>query len=467
MSQEEKKSNVTTGTCKKKIGKIVLKVFLWTIGSIIALMLLLLIFINPIMRFAITRIGSAVTGVEITLDEFDLSLLQGEFTLGNLQVSNPSGFGDGKMLDLKHFHASWDNSSLLTENIMIRNIEVDKLHLSARVNRQGLLNFLVLLPPGNDAPPPEPVEPAKTAADIKVWIKNFSIHDFRFVWLDERQQNNIHGFSVTLGNLSGSLTDGSVSLQALHIDNPESYDLEKMLTIAGIDTVFDPDSIYTPSPAVDKLHINGLAVSPEFNWNGNFNVLDVVDSITALFASPADTSGEEEIEAAETGMDAESEETGDTKKSGGLVLKYLLVTDSRLTIYDDRLDIPVIIPLALEKSDRTFSIGETDILETMHNYAVKLRDVCLGVTNADEFILRTANHGMQALNNLAKTGLTGISNAAESGKKLLQDTTESGKKLLQDTTESGKKLLQNTTESLKTDPEFRKKTVKTLVELFK
>lgn len=455
MSQDEKNLNEVPETSpaptavreeKKKFRKLLLKIFLWFTGSIITLLILILIFINPLVRFAVTTIGSAVTGTEITLDEFDLSLLKGKITLNNFRIANPAGFKQQPMLELGHFHAAWDNSSLLTDNIFVENIKLDKLHITAEVNKNGLLNFLAMLPSADKVQTPEAEEipeTADTAPAKKVWIKQFSITDFRFIWHDDREQNNIHGFAITLQSLTGSMTDGQIELQELHIENPDNYDLEKMLSIAGITTSIEPETIYSPAPVISKLHVSGLAVSPEFNWDGGFNILDVADSFSALFASP----GENNAEPDETEYPAsvDDDESAVSEKENTVQLKHLLVESSRLTVYDDRVDIPVIIPLALEKSDKAFTLGDTDILEAMHNFAVKLRDACMGITNADEFISRTASSGMEALNNLAQTGLDGLSNVAESGKKLLQDTAE----------------------TLKPPPELHKKTVKKLVEIFK
>jgi hypothetical protein len=77
------------------------------------------------------------------------------------------------------------------------------------------------------------------------------------------------------------------------------------------------------------------------------------------------------------------------------------------------------------KTDQTIVVNDTDILETMHEYAVWLRDQCTGVTDGSDLVLKF-------LGDTAGSGLKIIEETGKTGVKLLQNTNQSGQQVIND-----------------------------------
>ena len=69
--------------------KITTKILLYSTGILLALILLILVFIDFITAKCISAIGGKLTGTNITVENVDISLFKGEFLLEGLNVSNP------------------------------------------------------------------------------------------------------------------------------------------------------------------------------------------------------------------------------------------------------------------------------------------------------------------------------------------------------------------------------------------
>ena len=194
---DKEKASVKPEKKRLSTGKKILKITAWSFGSLLAILLLLVIFRDPIIKFSVTSIGSWVTGVDIAMDDFDTSLFKGSATVKGLKVGNPAGFDEPNMLELEKFHADIDLGSLLTKEIVIEDIQVANLNLNAEFNRQSKFNVTTLtgnlkrrFPPENDddddddnddpvpeKDSPEPEKPALLFKNINVSVKLSMVHD--------------------------------------------------------------------------------------------------------------------------------------------------------------------------------------------------------------------------------------------------------------------------------------------------
>ena len=109
MSNAEDKNTKTEPEKKqkkkaKKIIRKILKIFAWTAAIIAALLIVLLCFRDSIIKSCVTGIGSWVTSSEITLENFETSLLDGEVKIINLQIANPKGYAKPHLLSLESFY---------------------------------------------------------------------------------------------------------------------------------------------------------------------------------------------------------------------------------------------------------------------------------------------------------------------------------------------------------------------------
>ena len=76
-------------------------------------------------------------GVPATLDAADISLVRGQAALRGLHVGNPEGYKTARLLDLGSVSVKLDNSTLLSDVIVIKEIAIDGLVLTYE---RGLLN---------------------------------------------------------------------------------------------------------------------------------------------------------------------------------------------------------------------------------------------------------------------------------------------------------------------------------------
>ena len=201
MSEKKKNKKASVENSKKsgktsqKItrGKRILKISLWTLGSIFALLLLVVIFRDSLIKFGVTRIGSWLTGVEITMDSFDTSLTEGTLHLKGLQVSNPKGFEQPLMVDLDELFVNVDMASLTTKEIVIEEIRVNGLDVAAEFDKSSRFNVTTLtdnlqshFPQEEETVKEEPApadteqentKPAILIRDINVKLSLAMIHD--------------------------------------------------------------------------------------------------------------------------------------------------------------------------------------------------------------------------------------------------------------------------------------------------
>ena len=173
--------------------KRILKISLWVLGGIFALLLLVVIFRDSLIKFGVTRIGSWLTGVEITMDSFDTSLSEGTLHLKGLQVANPQGFEQPLMVDLDELFVDIDPSTIFSKEIVIEEIRVSGLDVAAEFDKKSRFNVTTLTDnlqehfppeekPAKEPPAEEPsdepgTKPAILIRDIDVRLSLSMIHD--------------------------------------------------------------------------------------------------------------------------------------------------------------------------------------------------------------------------------------------------------------------------------------------------
>ncbi len=141
------------------------KILAVVVGLIILLVLVvgaLLLSLNGVVLKTVNGAAPALLGVPVTLRHADISLLQGRATLQELHVGNPEGFKTDGLLDLGSLSVHIDNSTLLSDTIVIREILIDGLVVTYE---QGLLGnnlgaLLEQLSAGKDEPSPKDAPPA-------------------------------------------------------------------------------------------------------------------------------------------------------------------------------------------------------------------------------------------------------------------------------------------------------------------
>lgn len=82
--------------------------------------------LESIVKTAVNKYGSQVTGTEVTLGGFQLSPLKGEAALQNLRVANPQGYQEPHILSVGAVYVKLNVKSLLKPVIVVEEIRIDK-----------------------------------------------------------------------------------------------------------------------------------------------------------------------------------------------------------------------------------------------------------------------------------------------------------------------------------------------------
>ena len=125
----------------------------------------------------------AALGVPVTLQDVDISLLRGMAAVKGLHVGNPEGFKTAGLFDLGAVSVDVDNSTLLSDVIVIKEIAIDGLDLTYEQGLRGS-NLGALIDqlsagqeekPEDQKAPPEEKAPAEEKPGKKVVIEKLSI----------------------------------------------------------------------------------------------------------------------------------------------------------------------------------------------------------------------------------------------------------------------------------------------------
>lgn len=93
--------------------------------AVLAVLLVALEFsLDKIVLKTVNAAGPAALGVPVTLQDSDISLFRGQASLKGLHVGNPEGFKTAGLLDLASISVRIDNSSLLTDTIVVQEIAI-------------------------------------------------------------------------------------------------------------------------------------------------------------------------------------------------------------------------------------------------------------------------------------------------------------------------------------------------------
>jgi len=100
--------------------------------------------IDSIVKNAIERSGSEITGTRVSVGSVDISLKSGRGTIRDVRVKNPDGFSDGDALTLSEVTLDLEVGSLNRDPIVIEEVLVDAPIVNAEVDEKLLTNVGVI-----------------------------------------------------------------------------------------------------------------------------------------------------------------------------------------------------------------------------------------------------------------------------------------------------------------------------------
>lgn len=174
ISAAESAEEIPPAPVKKKS---ILKKILITIGiifgALLALIVLAIIFINPIVKNIVPPVASKILKVQVEIDNFDLKLFSGSVTIGGVRIHNPKGYDTPYAFELGKFYVKVDVASVFSDKIIIEDITIEQMNASLefRMRSKNLFEDFDIIPYNNlseisDNIKGKPVEPtAKTAGE--------------------------------------------------------------------------------------------------------------------------------------------------------------------------------------------------------------------------------------------------------------------------------------------------------------
>jgi hypothetical protein len=100
--------------------------------------------IDSIVKVAIERYGSELTGTAVRVESVNLALAKGEGTIRGLRIANPPGFSQHDVFDLGEISLAIDPTSLREMPIKIREISIHDPRVRYELDAKGVANINVI-----------------------------------------------------------------------------------------------------------------------------------------------------------------------------------------------------------------------------------------------------------------------------------------------------------------------------------
>lgn len=121
-----------------------LKILLWTIVGILALVLVLVLavplWLGPTVTAVANKVAPEYTGTPFTLDGVSINPYTGKYRVTKLNLGNPKGYSVPTAFSVSNVFVDVEMSSLFTDTIHIREITINDTYVSY-VSNEGTNNF--------------------------------------------------------------------------------------------------------------------------------------------------------------------------------------------------------------------------------------------------------------------------------------------------------------------------------------
>ncbi len=101
---------------------LLLALLLVVVGAVVAVWL----YLEPLAKGVVHKFGTQVVGTEVVLNEFKFHPLDGEVEIVGLTIANPDGYIAPNLLSLGRIFVKLDVKSLLSNTIIVENVELNK-----------------------------------------------------------------------------------------------------------------------------------------------------------------------------------------------------------------------------------------------------------------------------------------------------------------------------------------------------
>lgn len=163
-----------------KAVKIIVGLLLAIVLAVVVVTVVLLGNINSLVKTTVEEVGSDVLGTQVTLAEVDIQLTEAKGVLRGLQIQNPQGFSDAKLLSMSEVLMDLNVQALqdqlvIVEQVRIAGAKVLAEQVGSTTNVQALLKHLEKTDEGSAS---SSTEQSSSAADnVRVRIDRFDFED--------------------------------------------------------------------------------------------------------------------------------------------------------------------------------------------------------------------------------------------------------------------------------------------------
>jgi hypothetical protein len=132
-------ANIVESEPKKKRSKFKLLTKIAGILLIIGIIgiIVLSLTYDTIVSKTVATVGSHLTGTEVKLETFSISLFKGKVTIGGFSVANPKGYKTTHAIKVGELSIDLDISSLLSDEIIVEEIKLSGLAISYEQGLSG------------------------------------------------------------------------------------------------------------------------------------------------------------------------------------------------------------------------------------------------------------------------------------------------------------------------------------------
>jgi len=161
----------------KKGAKRALKIVLSILAVIVVVVIVAWIWIDTLVATGIEKGGTAVLGVETTVDAVSVSILGSSFGMDRLTVGNPEGYTTAHLMQTGEFRTELQRDTVFTDEVVISLISLDGLDVNIEQAGMGNNVSVVMENVKKYAKPKEEEEEEGKAVRIeKVMIRNVVVH---------------------------------------------------------------------------------------------------------------------------------------------------------------------------------------------------------------------------------------------------------------------------------------------------
>lgn len=215
--------------------------------------------------------------IQLTLEQFSLSLTNGVVQLKNLSLSNPGRLATPNIFELEAINIRLDPESIYSETVVIEDVQVIKPHafLEQNADTDTVAEFMKIagsFPTKTNAPAATnpTVTPAETtpaaavpAPPPPVELHNLYVDDIQVKLLDTTGAHAVSETQTlaTIGGISVKLVEGRLQIQSITIPNPGGFTATNLFHLANIDIAIDPATLFSPQVVIKEVLVN----SPKIN----------------------------------------------------------------------------------------------------------------------------------------------------------------------------------------------------------